>query len=380
MNLLIHDLSPAKWEEIKEEYKDWTVISDAGKIKPCTGCFNCWKKTPGKCIINDGYENMGYLVHHADEVKVISRYSYGGFSGFVKNVFDRCLGYVLPHFETVNGETHHQKRYDEDKPFTFVFYGHELTESEKESATRYVRAVCANFRSHVKEVIFEEDGDVITPVNRDVTVSEKMVLLNGSVRCAKGNSAILAEELNKKLGGCIPVLNLVPKMNDLSSLVRELNDAGKIVLCVPLYVDGLPSQVIRLFERFEREYKGGRKKIYVLANMGLYESRQLVNLFEAVKQWCGKMDFEYCGGIGVSAGELMGTLLNHIRTGFWPTGELEKALDKLSEAVNKGEVLPDIYVQPDSFPKWLYLEIANRNWNRLARISGIKPKELHRRL
>ena len=54
------------------------------------------------------------------EVVVISKYTYGGFSGSVKGVFDRCLGYVLPQFEITKGETHHKKRFDEDKPFTFI--------------------------------------------------------------------------------------------------------------------------------------------------------------------------------------------------------------------------------------------------------------------
>ena len=123
MNLVIPDLPPEAWARIEADYAGWTVVSDRGTIRPCTGCFACWNRTPGVCAVKDGYENMGQLIHRADEVLVISRYRYGGFSGFVKNVFDRCLGYVLPQFEVVGGETHHQKRYDEDKPFRFLFYG-----------------------------------------------------------------------------------------------------------------------------------------------------------------------------------------------------------------------------------------------------------------
>ena len=48
------------------------------------GCFSCRSKTPGQCIVRDGYENMGALIHQADEVIVISRYTFGGFSVFVK--------------------------------------------------------------------------------------------------------------------------------------------------------------------------------------------------------------------------------------------------------------------------------------------------------
>ena len=96
MKLVIHDLNPEEWEQIREEYAENDIISDNGKIQPCIGCFSCWNRTPGQCVIHDGYENMGKLIHDAEEVVVISRYTWGGFSSFVKGVFDRSLGYVLP--------------------------------------------------------------------------------------------------------------------------------------------------------------------------------------------------------------------------------------------------------------------------------------------
>ena len=99
MNLVIHDLDEKGWNRIASEYTGWEVVSDNGKIKPCTGCFGCWLKEPGQCVIKDGYDRMGALIHKADSVIVISRYTYGGFSSFIKNVFDRSIGWVLPYFE-----------------------------------------------------------------------------------------------------------------------------------------------------------------------------------------------------------------------------------------------------------------------------------------
>lgn len=358
MKLLIHDLSKEKWEERARDYEGWKVVSDDGSIHPCTGCFSCWNRTPGSCIVKDGYGDMGYLIHHAEEVHVISRYTYGGFSGFVKNVFDRSLSYVLPHFEIVGGESHHKKRYDEEKPFTFIFYGPRLSEEEKQSARRYVTAVCTNVRSQVREVIFEESEEPVkAKQDRKEPASGRTVLLNCSMR--KGNSLALAEKLGERLKEEPLLLNLSEYLNKDEEFFELMEDTRALVLCTPLYVDGLPSQLIRLLERFERREWKNAKKIYVLANMGLYESGQLVNLFSAVKQWCGIMGFDYCGGLGVAAGELVGGLIQAMpfEKGF--TAKIAKEEDRLAKAIDEGKAIEDIYSRPRHFPRWLYVAIAN---------------------
>ena len=382
MGLLIHDLSPEEWAKVSRYYDGWDKVTYNGSIRPCVGCFSCWNRDPGRCAIKDGYDNMGARIHHADEVVVISRYTFGGFSGFVKNVFDRCLGYVLPQFEVAGGESHHQKRYDEDKPFTFIFYGHGLSDDEKNSAKRYVTAVCANIRGHVKDIIFRE-SEAEEAVRTDTSVRPaggRTVLLNGSMRNRNGNSAKLAKQLAARLEDEVESVDLKDWMKDMSGLVRKLEDAPAIVFCIPLYVDGLPSQVIRLMEKFGQEYRGGVKKIYVLANMGLYESSQLVNLFYAVTQWSRKMGFEYCGGLGVSAGELIGGLMEMIPFGRGPIRKTAEGMDLLARAINSGSRTYDIYAEPKGFPKWLFIQIANNNWDRLAKKNGIDPKELYRQL
>ena len=380
MKLVIHDLKPEEWNKISFKYRGWKAISEK-PIHPCNGCFCCWNRTPGQCVIRDGFENMGKLIHVADEITVISRYAYGGFSSFIKNVFDRCLGYVLPQFEVVDGETHHQKRYDEDKPFSFFFYGQKLNEEEKESARRYVRAVCANIRGHVREVSFERNLKVPVSEKRiEYQSYDRAVLLNPSMRSVNANSYRFAKEFSSRLKIENEILNLHQYMNDMDGLMDRLNAVPVIVLCTPLYVDGLPSQLIRLMERFQKEYHGLRKKIYVMANMGLYESSQLESLFSAVKQWCKAMGFDYCGGLGISAGELLGTLIRHLPFNLGPGASSARGMKKLARAINSSTAMENIYTQPFLFPRFLYIQIANRNWNRTARKNGITPEDLYRRL
>ena len=256
----------------------------------------------------------------------------------------------------------------------------EQPEEEKESAERYVTAVCANFRGSVKEVIFINDSTAASKREEQDIPEGRTVLLNASMRSENGNSAVLARELAKGLQGEYEILDLKKYLNSMEDLMDAVEDASTVVLCMPLYVDGLPSQLIRLMELFETKYQGRSKRIYVLSNMGLYESRQLVNLFEAVRQWCLKMGFEYCGGLGVSAGELIGTLMQILPFNGWPSSRIAKGMSRLLEAVNSGTKTDDLYTEPYGFPRWLYLEIANRNWNILAKKNGLKPEDLYRKL
>ena len=381
MNLVIHDLNAEAWETVCRNYEGWNVVSERGTIRPCVGCFSCWNRTPGQCIVKDGYEHMGALLHEAEEVHVISRYTYGGFSGFVKNVFDRSLGYVLPQFEVIRGETHHRKRYEEDKPFTFFFYGPDLSEEEKESARRYVNAVCANIRGYVKAVRFQRSGDRPVPVPRpEDGNSGKVLLLNASMRSENGNTAKLARELSARIAQESETAALKQYLNKPDELLCRLEKASALVLCMPLYVDGLPSQLIRFMELCEKEYRGPAKRIYVLANMGLYENSQLVNLFEAVRQWCDSMGFTYCGGLGVSAGELVGGLMEFTKPGMWPTKPVMNGLTRLADAIRSGKCTANIYTGPDGFPRSLYIAIANSGWKRMAKKNGIRPQDLFRQL
>lgn len=157
MKLVIHDLpwerdSAASDERIR-------VVADDGTIRPCIGCFGCWVKTPGQCVIRDGYGDMGAAIARADEVVLISRLCYGGFSPFVKNVLDRSIPYIHPDFILKNGEMHHKSRYDRAFRLSACFYGSDITEREKKVARELVAANAVNMHCDVAEVLFAQDAE-----------------------------------------------------------------------------------------------------------------------------------------------------------------------------------------------------------------------------
>lgn len=150
MNVIIHDLEKEQFENLPFVVSENTIIiADDNHIKNCIGCFSCWTKTPGQCIIKDQYQDMGKILAGANQVTVISKLVYGGYSPFVKNVLDRSIPYLLPFFRTINNESHHKQRYKSTFSLSVFFYGEETISNATETAQALVAANCRNF--YVKE-------------------------------------------------------------------------------------------------------------------------------------------------------------------------------------------------------------------------------------
>ena len=159
MNLLIHDLNRIEVEKFIGGNDDIKVISNNNSIRNCMGCFGCWIKTPGKCVINDDYQNMGALFGAAENVIVISRCFYGGYSPFVKNVMDRSIPYLLPFFKIKQNKTHHKQRYHNRFNLIVCFYGSDISNKEKEIARKLVEANAINFEATKTKISFFENED-----------------------------------------------------------------------------------------------------------------------------------------------------------------------------------------------------------------------------
>jgi len=155
MKLLIHDLENKEFKKIfPNQLDDTIIISDDGTIHHCIGCFGCWIKTPGACVIRDKYGDMGEYLSKCQEVILISKCCYGGFSPFVKNVLDRSISYIHPYFVIRNGEMHHRRRYKNHMDMRVWFYGENITEKEKQTSEKLVKANSINLDCHVSSISF----------------------------------------------------------------------------------------------------------------------------------------------------------------------------------------------------------------------------------
>lgn len=117
-----------------------------------------------------------------------------------------------------------------------------------------------------------------------------------------------------------------------------------------------------------------RKKGLCSRKHRLYKSHQMKNLLSMMRAWCRVSGCTYSCSIVISAGELIGVLIKYMESR--PVRGVTNALAALAENVTAGTKMEDFYVQPLMFPRWLYIQIANRSWDRQALASNMKPADL----
>ena len=66
-------------------------------IKPCMGCYSCWKKTGGRCVINDDMQALYEKISNADIIIESFPLFFFGMPGTMKTFTDRCLPLMMPY-------------------------------------------------------------------------------------------------------------------------------------------------------------------------------------------------------------------------------------------------------------------------------------------
>ncbi|MDR1204898.1 MAG: flavodoxin family protein [Peptococcaceae bacterium] len=89
-----------------------TVTVADTEIAPCLGCFSCWNKTPGTCVIHDGMSGTLAKIIAADVVIWTFPLYYFSVPGKLKNLIDRQLPVNLPFMAGGNQSGGHPPRYD----------------------------------------------------------------------------------------------------------------------------------------------------------------------------------------------------------------------------------------------------------------------------
>jgi multimeric flavodoxin WrbA len=134
------------------------------KIAPCSGCFGCWTKTPGRCPTEDASQMVARLSVHCDLLALLTPVTFGGYSSELKKALDRIICIALPFFRKVDGEVHHQLRYDQRPNLLALGMVDEPDEESERVFQTLVSRNALNFASpaHVAGTVRKDlDGDLV---------------------------------------------------------------------------------------------------------------------------------------------------------------------------------------------------------------------------
>lgn len=94
---------------------------------------------------------------------------------------------------------------------------------------------------------------------------------------------------------------------DHARILEQLRDADSIVFCLPLYVDGIPSHVLRFMEGLEVFCKEHSLhfSVYCIANNGFIEGKQNEPLMRAFEHFCARAGLSWGGGVGIGGGVML---------------------------------------------------------------------------
>ena len=94
---------------------------------------------------------------------------------------------------------------------------------------------------------------------------------------------------------------------DHSRILGQLSGAGSVVFCLPLYVDAVPSHVLRFMEEMEKYCREHdiHPTVYCIANNGFIEGKQNEPLMQVFEHFCGRAGLTWGGGVGIGGGVML---------------------------------------------------------------------------
>ena len=137
------------------------VLLKEKEIADCLGCFDCWVKTPGICIIDDYGREVASQLINSELVVFLTPVVFGSYSYQLKKALDRMIPLISPYFKKVKGEIHHKKRYSKYPSILAVGLLEKVNETQTEIFRELVERNSINFHSPYfqTEVFAETDLD-----------------------------------------------------------------------------------------------------------------------------------------------------------------------------------------------------------------------------
>lgn len=137
------------------------------QIANCVGCFGCWTKTPGRCVIRDDATKVYPLIAASEAVIYVSHILYGGYDTVMKTMLERAIPVQQAFIRVLEGETHHVQRAVVPKKAVIIAYG-APEEEEKALFRQMVARNAHNMNFTQYDVLFCAEDAVEETVKAEV--------------------------------------------------------------------------------------------------------------------------------------------------------------------------------------------------------------------
>jgi multimeric flavodoxin WrbA len=391
------------------EARGWdaeSVILREQKIGSCAGCFGCWTRTPGTCIVNDDNRDIAQAMMRCDVMIFLTPLHFGAYGSILKGAVDHLIQNISPFFASIAGETHHQKRYTR-YPSLMVLGWLNAPDGEAETLFHHLaarNAINIHAPSATSHVMYASDDTAQINMALDTAFNalqsprtthipvlptftqavalpvqvKRALLLVGSPRTRNSTSGALGSYLRDQLNVAnvttetIYLHTVVNSPAKLHATVDAFDNADLVVLAFPVYVDALPAPAMRLLEHIAAHRRANppakAQRFAAIGNCGFPEAAHNAPALAICACFAQQAGLEWAGGLALGGGGIVaGEPLDSAGGKAEP---LRAALTMAAQALARGEAIPqsaaDMLAKP-IIPAWLYRTFGSLGWHIEAR-------------
>ncbi len=202
----------------------------------------------------------------------------------------------------------------------------------------------------------------------------KIALINASPKRGDSASKTVLQALENRLEGA-EIIRYDSAAGDELSLLCAVRGCNAIVFAFPLYVDGIPANLLRQLEQIcpSLRQAAPQAKVYALVNNGFYDGCQNALALEMMQHFTQEAGLTWGQGIGIGGGGMM----QSAPIGAGPLKRLGKTLNAFAAAILQGYSAENATLDPN-FPRLLYIVAAHMNWRQQAKKNGLKKREIYK--
>ncbi|PKM87174.1 MAG: hypothetical protein CVU87_10185 [Firmicutes bacterium HGW-Firmicutes-12] len=229
-------------------------------ITACIGCWNCWLKTPGRCVMKDQMAESYPDYVNSDTVILLMDIAQGFINHQAKAFLDRTIPHYHPYIEIVDGECHHVARYKCYPDMIFYYDTEGITNQEEQVIEDYLYRTAYHFQSKAYRILIDGSLQLRSLESRkaksqvmafaSIEPMEKLVIYNGSPRRRGSNSALILQKTVEALCDRVEVRDL-KEVDKWEEWMEAFKSEKHVMFFMPLYVHAMPSHVMAFIEKLQ---------------------------------------------------------------------------------------------------------------------------------